>query len=470
MFSKKIDIPPKSLNREVKLNISDPTIFEIKNGLKVIIVENHKLPIVIAGIDLDIDPFLEGDKAGIQKIFGQMLRSGTENYNKEELDNIIDYMGVNFNTSFYGISISTMKKYLKKSISIMADVAMNCKFDNKKELEKIVKQRITDIDIYEKDPNSIFKKVRNILFFGRNHPYGEYENYETIKNIKLSDLRELYKKYFNPNKFYLYFVGDVNKKEVEYLCNTYFVKWKNKSVNEKKFDEKLDKNFSLSNEIYKSKSEKIEIDFVDIPTLTQSTICFGGAVSLKKDDPMYIPSVLANGILGGGAQSRLFLNLRENKAYTYGAYSVLKSDKYVGYFSIYTQVRNNVTGDAIKTIIKELDKITSEKVSLDELNIKKKEITGQFILDLEDPERISDLFISELRNNLPYGFYKKYLEKIKNVTVDDVYKTCKKFFNLKKGRIIIIGKSSEVLPSIKKLGYPINFFDKNGYLLKNKNV
>ncbi|WP_238785028.1 M16 family metallopeptidase [Blattabacterium cuenoti] len=449
-------IPPKPIKRKISINIEKPKFFKMKNGLKVLIVENHKLPLVRVGLELDCKPFLEKDKAGIRKIFGQMLRSGTKTHSKEELDDIIDYIGANLYTSFSEISISTLKKHLNKSVSIISDILMNSKFDNNKELEKIIKQRIIDINLSEKDPNAILQRVRNVLYFGKNHPYGEYETHHTIKNITLKDLKNLYEKYCIPNIFYLSFVGDISKKEAEKLCYLYFSKWKKKSF----VDEPVIEEYVIPS--------KIEIDIVDLPSLTQSTICFGGPVCFKKVDPTYFSSILANGILGGGPQSRLFLNLREKKAYTYGAYSVLKSDRNIGYFSVFTQVRNEVTEMAIKDILKEIVNISKNKISLEELKIKKKEISGQFILDLEDPNRISDLFICELKNNLPSGFYKNYLKKIQSVTIDDIHKSCKKFFSIKNGRILIIGKASEILPNIKKLGYPIRYFDQFGSLINKK--
>ncbi|WP_317168664.1 M16 family metallopeptidase [Blattabacterium cuenoti] len=463
MFSDNVNRnkPPKSLNRKISINIKNPEFFQMKNGLKVLVSENHKLPLVRVTLELDCDPFLEKDKAGIKKVFGQMLRSGTKNYSKKKLDEIIDYLGISLYTSFFETSISTLKKNLDKSIFIVSDILMNSKFDNSKELEKIIKQRIVDIDLSEKDPSAILQRVRNVLYFGKDHPYGEYETYDTIKNITLNDLKKLYNKYYVPNMFYLSFVGDISKKEAKKLCDLYFSKWEKKSDISDSFDTPpIKKEFVVPTET--------EIDIVDVPSLTQSTICFGGPVCLRKNDPIYFSSVIANGILGGGAQSRLFLNLRERKAYTYGAYSVLKHDKNIGYFSVYTQVRNNVTEKAIRDILKEIVEIKNHKVSYDELNIKKNEIIGQFILDLEDPSRIGDLFICELKNNLPNGFYKDYLNKIQSVSVEDVYQSCKKFFSIRNGRIIIIGKADDILPKIKELGYPIRYFDQFGSFLKDE--
>ncbi len=457
MFSQIVNrsFPPKSLTRKTVINIEKPKFFQMKNGLKVLVVENHKLPLVRVGLELDYKPFLEKEKAGIKKIFGQMLRSGTKNSSKEELDEMIDYIGTTMYTSFSGISISTLKKHLEKSIAIMSDILMNSQFDNSKELEKMVKQKMIDINLSEKDPNAILQRVRNVLYFGKDHPYGEYETYDTIKNITLKDLKKLYRKYYIPNISYLSFIGDISLQEAKQLCEHYLSKWKKGS-------------FSQGKKIFKKSnlSPKIEIDLVDIPSLTQSTICYGGPVYFRKNDPTYFSSILANGILGGGPQSRLFLNLREKKAYTYGIYSVLKSDRDIGYFSVYTQVRNGVTDQAIKDLLKEIVKITTNKVTPEELNIKKKEICGLFILDLEDPNRISDFFISELKNNLTSGFYKNYLNSVQSVTISNVHSSCKKFFSVKNGRILIIGKANEILPILRNFDYPIRFFDKFGTMLK----
>ncbi|WP_185871133.1 M16 family metallopeptidase [Blattabacterium cuenoti] len=452
IYNKRVNrnLPPKRLKRNKVINIENPEFFQMENGLRVLIVENHKLPIVRIGLEFDYQPFLEKYKSGIRKIFSQMLRAGTKNYSKEELDDVVDYMGINLYTSFSEIFVCTLKKYLTKSVSIISDIVINNDFDNSSELERIIKQRIIDINISEKDPNSILERVKNILYFGSDHPYGEYETEESIKNITSDDLKKIHNKYYVPNISYISFIGDISRKEVEKLCNLYFSTWEKKTYIEE----------AIKNE-YNIPSSS-EINIIDLPSTTQSSICIGSPVHLRKNDVSFFSSMLANGILGGSAQSRLFLNLREKKAYTYGAYSILKSDKYIGCFSVYTQVRNEVTDEAIKDILKEISNMAKDKVSSEELNIKKNEISGQFILDLEDLNRVSDLFICELKNELPKGFYKNYLNNIKSVTIDDVYKSCNNEKLFPNKRIIIVGKSTEIFPKIKKLGIPIRYFDKFG--------
>ncbi len=451
----KKSIIPKPLKNDINVFLKKPLYFKMENGLKVIIDENNKWPIVNITLEMDIDPILEGrKKTGIHRVFGHMLRSGTKKYTKIELDDIIDYMGISIDTTFYDIYVSTLKKYLYKSISIISEIVMNCTFDNNKELKNIIKQKLIDIHLYEKNASFILKRARNILLFGDNHPYGEYETIDSIKNIRMNDLKKLYDKYYSPEIFYLSFSGDINKQEVKEICYKYFSHWKKKKRPKKIVNKKI----YLNNNFFKKKDNDVKIIFIDLPFLTQSNICIGGPIILKKNDPDYIPSILANGILGYGAHSRLFLNIREKKGYTYGIYSVLKSDKYIGYFSIITKVRNEVTGPAIKDILNEIKYISTNRVSLEELNIKKNEIIGQFLFGLESPEKVNYLFISELINKLPKGYYNNFIKNVKSVTIDDVNKICKKYFNY--NFILIVGKKSDILPSIKNIGYPIHFIDR----------
>ncbi|WP_185872799.1 M16 family metallopeptidase [Blattabacterium cuenoti] len=447
-------IPPKPLTNQVVPNIKKPLLFKMNNGLTVLLTENYKFPIIRVHFVLNYPIFLEKEKAGIKKVFGNMLRSGTKNFSKEEIDQKIDYMGSKLFTSFSNISLFSLQKYFEESFFIFSDILINSQFDNIIEFNKIIKQKIIDIDISEKDPNAILERVKNVLYFGINHPYGEYETYKTIQNITLLDLKQLYNQYYCPSISYISFIGSISMKQVMSLCHKYLLKWNKKHIHI--IENKINQKFI---------QKKLEISIVDLPTLTQSFICFGHPVFFKKSDSIYFSALLANGILGVGAQSRLFLKIREKSAYTYGIYSILKPDKYIGYFSIYTQVRNDVTDKAIKDILKTIKEM-KDNISNEELDIKKEEICGQFILNLEDPSKINDLFISELKDNLQVGFYEKYLNHIKNVNIYDVYQICKNFFSTTTGQMIIVGNSKKIFNKIQKIGYSIYFFDKFGNKLK----
>lgn len=443
-------IPPTS-NSELKVIIKKPKHFQFKNGLKIFVVENHKLPVVSVSLHFDRPPIAYEDKAGLQYIFGSMFRSGTKNYTKKIFDEKIEQIGTTFYTSSSRLFLSTLKKHLNLSLELMSEALFNSTFNNIKEFTKLIKQGIVNFEISEKDANLISNRVRKVLIFGKKHPYGEYESDFSLKNINIEDLKIFYKNNIYPNNSYLIFVGDVTEKEVNFLAKKYFFYWKKNIIN----------NDISINDIIPLNNQKTEIFLVDLPHVTQSTISISKAIKIKKNDLDYFPLFLANEILGGGIQSRLCQNLREKKGYTYGAYSILIPDKNIGSFFACAQVRNEVTVDAIKEFLKELKNICDHYVSNEELLFKKKELSGNFLLKLEDFNNIANFALDECIEKLPENFYQNYINNINNVNVNQILEISNKYL-YENYKILIIGNLKEILPNIKKLNYPIHIIDKYG--------
>ncbi|XCI75150.1 MAG: pitrilysin family protein [Flavobacteriales bacterium] len=430
-----------------EINIGQPAIFRLDNGLTILVVENHKLPMVTVSLDFDQDPILEGDKAGLKNIFGDMLRAGTKSHTKEQFDEAIDHLGTTFYVASSGVYMSTLRRHLSESVKLMSEALLTPAFDNTQELQKLIKRSITNIKLNEKDSNAISEHVRKILYYGKYHPYGEYASRESLKKITLRDLKKFYQTYFKPNTAYLVFVGDITKEEAKRLADAHFSAWKKGTIPARKYT-------------IAPLPAQLEIDLVDLPSVTQSNISVGGVVNFKKNAPDYFAALLANGILGGGIQGRLFQNLREQKSYTYGAYSNLVSDKHIGSFYASAQVRTEVTDSAVVELIKELRKITSIPVSPEELEIKKKENIGRFILRLENPRTIINFIISELKEQLPKGFYQNYLKSLQLVTLPQITAAAKRYIPAQNAHILIVGKAEQLLPRLEKLGYLIHFFNK----------
>ena len=245
---------PKS-GEAPEIKLPEAKIWETKNGLTVIVVENHKLPTVNFSIRFDYDPILEGTKAGETDIFGSMMSAGTTTRTKEELHESIEILGARLNTSASGIGVSTLKKNYKEVFEIFADVILNPSFPQE-EFDKEIKQALTGLEASEKDNKTISRRVKSAILYGSNHPYGEVTTPETVKVIKLEDTKNLYSTYFKPNIAYLVVNGDISKKEVKKLVKKYFKKWKSGDVPTHKYDEP--KNVA-----------KTEIDFINVDAATQ---------------------------------------------------------------------------------------------------------------------------------------------------------------------------------------------------------
>lgn len=427
-----------------KIQIGEYQSFQLKNGLKVFVVENHKIPRVAFSLILDNEPIIEGDKAGYVDFAGQLLRNGTTNRTKAQLDEEIDFIGASLSTSSNGVFASSLTKHKEKLLELMTDVLFNPAFPED-ELEKIRKQTISGLAASKDDPNAIASNVRNVLVYGKDHPYGELTTEETVENIKLEDVKAYYSKYFKPNVAYLAVVGDINVKEAKKLVETHFSKWEKAEIKQPVYETP-------------QAPENTFVALVDRPTSVQSVINVAYPLELKPGNPDVIKSRVLNQILGGGFSSRLMQNLREDKAFTYGARSSLSSDDLVGDFVASASVRNEVTDSAVYEFIHELEKIRNSIVEERELTAAKASIIGSFARSLEQPSTIANFAINTARYNLPEDYYANYLKNVSATSLEDVKAMADKYILPNRANIIVVGKGSEIADGLKKFG-PVKYYD-----------
>lgn len=430
-----------------KINLGKPETFELKNGLKVLVVENHKLPRVSATLTIDNNPIFEGDKAGVSSLTGSLIGSGTTNISKDAFNEEVDYLGARLSFSTRGARLNSLSKYFPRILELMADGSQNPVF-TQEDFDKEINLLLDGIKSSEKSVATIANRVQSALAYGKNHPYGEFISKETVEKITLSDVQNFYNTYYKPNNAYLVIVGDVNFKEVKKLVKKHFNKWKKGDL--------PTYTIPAVNNVAKT-----EINFIDMPNAVQSDVTVLNTVNLKMSNPDYFAVKLANKILGGGGEGRLFLNLREDKGYTYGAYSNIGSNqKTASTFKSSAQVRNMVTDSAAVEFIKEIKKFRDTKVTVEELNNTKAAYVGNFVRNVEKPQTVAGYALNIRINKLPENFYETYLTKINDVTIEDIQRVAQKYFSADNARIIITGKALDVLPNLEKLPYKINYFDK----------
>jgi len=431
-----------------KVNLGKPQTFELKNGLKVMVVENHKLPQVTMTLSLDNPPFIEGDKKGIHDLTGSLIGNGTDKISKEDFQEEIDFMGARINFHSSGAFANSLSKYFSRTLELMAQGFINPKF-TQEDFETDKARFIDGLKAEERSVQANAQRVENVLVFGANHPNGEFTTEEKLNALTLNDVKEHYKKYFIPNNAYLIVLGDVKFNEVKKLVEKEFKSWKKGKLPVSKYDEP--KNVA-----------KTEINFVDMPNAVQSEIAILSIVDLKMTDEDYYPALIANQIFGGDFNSYLNMNLREAHGWTYGAFSRLRGSKYVDKFKASSSVRNEVTDSAVFEAMKELKKIREEKVDANTLNAVKASLIGNFVMDAEKPEFIARQALLVQTQNLPDNFYENYIRNINAVTAEQVQKAAQKYFSYDNARILVVGKGSDVIPGLERLGYTINYFDRFG--------
>ncbi|WP_207784960.1 insulinase family protein [Flavobacterium sp. HTF] len=438
---------PKPGNSPV-VNIKKPQTFVLANGMKVLVVENHKLPRVSFNLTLDNAPFTEGNKKGVDELTSSLIGNGTKKTAKEAFNEEIDFYGAQINFTSQGAYASSLSKYSGRVLELLAEGALQPNF-TQTEFDKEKAKLLEGLKADEKSVPAIANRVVDVLTFGKNHPSGEYLSEETVKNVTLADVQSNYVTYFVPENAYLVIIGDIKFKETKAAVEKLFGGWKKQAAPKNSYPDP--KNVA-----------KLQIDFVDVPNAVQSEISLVNTVNLKMSDPDFFPAVIANQILGGDFNSYLNMNLREQHAWTYGANSNIGSGKYVTKFKASSAVRNAVTDSAVAEFVKEIKRIRTEKVSEDVLKNVKAGYIGRFVMQVEKPQAVARYALNIETEKLPADFYEKYIQTINNVTADDIYRVSNKYFPLDNMRIVVVGKGSEVIAGLEKLQIPIFYYDKYG--------
>lgn len=450
--------PPKP-GPAPEVQIGDYDKFTLPNGLTVIVVENHKVPVVSYSLTLDVDLPREGENAGYISMAGGLLRTGTTNRSKSQIDEEVDFIGGTLATHSKGIYAQSLTKHSKTLLTLMSDVLLNPTFPQE-ELDKQVKQSKTGIQANKEEPRAIAGNIAGKLVYGEDDPYGEIVTEETLDQITPELCRTYYNQYFRPNVAYLVIVGDIDKKEAKKQAKKYFGDWEEANVPLNVFP-------------FPEGYNDPKVAIANKEGANQSTIMVTHEVMLPPGHPDMAKAKIMNEILGGGSfNARLFQNLREDKAYTYGAYSRLSPDERVGRFSASAQVRTSVTDSALTEILKEMETLRTELVDEEELQLVKNVLTGDFGRALEDPKTVARFALNIERYDLSKDYYEKYLKRVEAVTRDDVRAAAQKYLKPENAVILAVGNASAIQDKMKKFSpsQTVTQYDYYGNIVEKKAV
>jgi predicted Zn-dependent peptidase len=445
--------PPKPAPAP-EINFGVPKEYKFDNGITLMVVENHKLPRVSVSLRVNNPLYLEKDKTGVQSLLGVMLGKGSKNIFKDDFEEEIDFMGASLSFSSSSANAGSLSRYFPRVFEMMADATLNPNF-LQEEFEKEKNKILEGIKASERDVKTIARRVENLLSYGKNHPYGEYASEASVNKIKISDIEELYLERFYPQNTYVIIVGDINFNIAKNLTQKYFGNWEKGKITKSRFE--TPKNL-----------DQTAITFVEMPNAVQSEISILSTAAITKNDPEYYPLLIANQILGGGAEARLFLNLREDKGYTYGSYSSYSfNHKTNSRLRAYASVRNVVTDSSVLELLNEITKMSNEPVSDDELNLVKKKYAGSLIRSMEQPSNIANFAYNVKTQKLSKSFYNDLLKNIEKVSKEDISSVSKKYLNPNNLRVIVTGKGSDVLKPLENIEFggrklSVNYYDKYG--------
>jgi zinc protease len=432
-----------------RVEIGEAKSFTLDNGLRVFVVENSKVPRVTFSMVFDYDPVYEGHMAGLMDITGQMLRTATETRTKEMIDDEIDFIGATMSAGSKSLYATGLSRHTSKITEFIADVLINARFEQE-HFDRIVTQYKSNLEAEKNDPSSIASRINKVLVYGADHPYGVNTTEESLDNITLSMCREFYETFFRPEVTYMAVVGDVQFDEIKSLVEKHFNGWEQGMVP------------AMSYETPQPPKDT-RVALFDRPNAVQSTIRVSFPVDLKPGSEDAISARVLNAILGGST-SRLFDNLRETHGFTYGAYSSLSSDKLIGSFTAFTDVRNIATDSAVYEILYEINRLRYEPVPAQELQLYKNELNGNFALSLENPQTVANFALNIARYNLPDDYYATYLQRLAAINEKDILDAANKYLFPDNANILVVGKAADVAENLKKFASNerILYFDEDG--------
>ena len=437
-----------------------PTIDKttLSNGLELLVIEDHKLPLIEVTVVLNsgwaADPT---DKPGAAALTADLLDEGTNRRDAMEISEEARELGTNIGTSSYFdgtfISFNSLKKNLDSSLDLFADILLNPVFPEN-ELKRKKNEYLGRIQ--QESKQAIVSAVKHYfrLLFGNDHPYGQpytgSGTAESINAINRYDLMHYYKNNYLANNSSIIVVGDITPKEAEVKINQYLGRWASGNV-------------AISDVPTPEKRSTRDVYIIDKPGAPQSVIIMGN-LGLKRNDPDFLATSVMNTALGSQFTSRLNMNLREDKGYTYGTGSFFSSRKGVGPFGCYAPVQTKYTKAAITEMIKELSDITkSRPLSNQEVENTKTSLINKFPRRFEGLSAISDEASDLVMYNLPEFTWQLYMEKVNSITGDMATQAAKDHIHPDNLLIVVVGDRKKIEKDIKslKLGN-IFFLDQNG--------
>ena len=436
----------------VAFDIPKPFETELSNGLKIVIFEDEHLPLVSFRL-----AFRSGnandpqDSTGLNSALTSMLNEGTQNRSSKQLAEEIERLGAhiaaNSDDDNTIIAASCLSLYSSDILRLMAEMVLFPSFPED-ELRLYKQNTIENLKFQRSQPQFLANEQISRLLYG-SHPYSVISpTAADVENISREKLRDFHSKMFVPNNAIFIAVGNINREEFLSEIEDNFAAWQKRSI----------ENFEFPGA---PERDERTLTIVDRPGSAQSNIVLGN-LAIERNNPDYFPVLLMNQILGASASSRLFMNLREEKGYTYGAYSRFHTKRHLGEFEASAEVRTSVTGDSLKEFFYEINRIRDEKVSEEELQDAKNFLTGVFPIRAETQEGLTNLIVMQQLYNLPDDYLQTYRDQVNEITISDVERAAKKYLQPEKAAIVIVGDAEEIIPQAKSYAEKIEIFDTHG--------
>lgn len=449
---------PPAAGPPSKLSLPVANSFQLANGLTVLFVESHQLPIVSAHLvtlsGSDRNPV---DMPGLASFTTAMLPEGTERRSSVQVADDAAQIGASIRFQTISddsvVAIRTLKPNAMAALDLLSDVTLHPKFDPA-EIDRVRKRRETDILEIRDDPFQVAMGVLLKTVYGPGHPYG-YREEGTIdanRKIQRADLLKMYQQGYAPGSAALVLTGDVTGEEAHQLAEKYFGNWSASASRR----EPPPVDSKPSRGVY----------IVDRPGAPQTLVLIGN-LGVSRSTPDYAALEVMNNLLGGLFSSRINNNLREDHGYTYGGFSFFAYRRGTGLFAVGGGIRTDVTAPAVHEVFNELERIRATAPTADELKLAKgafsQSLAGLFESSSQTANTVGELFTYDF----PLDYYEKLPAKIDAVTADEVQRVANKYIHPETSVVIGAGDRAKIEDGLKKLTIgPVEVRDYEGRPVK----
>ena len=432
--------PPAGTPRDIRF----PEIAQsqLESGLEINVVHQPLLPLQYLRVVIQSGGADDPSKlAGLANVTASMLKEGTRTRSSKTLAEEIEYLGAELSVGAdednVFIMIRSLSEHMPQAMSILADVVMHPAF-SKSELAKLKRREIDRLAVLARDPDFIAKQAFYRHLYDQ-HPYARIEaTPDAVKRMQRSNLARWHRKHFVASNAFFVSVGAVPAEDIVAAANKAFGRWSKGSPPRTEYG-------SLP-----ERGER-QIVLVDRPGSAQSVILVGN-LALRRSDKGFLALEVANQVLGGSSASRLFMDLREKRSLTYGAYSDVGERIDIGPFVARTSVRTEVTGQALTALLNQLEAIRSEPAPERELADAHRYLTASLPLKIETPARVASRIAYLRIFGLPNDYWNLYGERIRSVSSEAALAAARQHIRPDQALVVVVGDSSAILSALKEFG------------------
>lgn len=425
----------------LRVRFPRPKSFTLANGLRVFVLEDRKFPAVRLSLSLLAGSLFE-PKPGVADLTASMLTEGTKRRGYVTLAGTVEEMGASLSasagTETATLSLSGLSETAPAVLELLAEILLEPAFPAAR-MDRLKFQQTAQAGQRRTNPASLISDISGKVYYGKT-PYGRpAAGPGEIAALTPADLADFHGRYYRPNGAILGISGDVETRDLRERLESLLSNWQPGPTTPDLPPAEF------------SPKEATRIFLIDRPGSAQTVLQFGN-LAVRRDDPDYIPLVVANRILGGGSSGRLFQNIREQKGFTYGAYSNLGGGRWPGIWGASASVRTPVTEPAVREFLHEFNRLQDEPVPPEVLERAKRSLVGSFALTLETPQGVLGRTLDLVQDGLPLDYWDTYPDRIQAVTAADVQRVARRYLGKGRIQLFAVGERSRIEEGLRRLG------------------